>query len=118
MAKAYPGSEFVGYDYHPASIDTARQRAKDADTHNARFEVADASGYADTGFDLITFFDCLHDMADPVGAARHAREALKADGNCMIVEPAAGVSEGRLESLTLTGAETVERHREVVDPHA
>jgi SAM-dependent methyltransferase len=90
MAKAYPNSEFVGYDYHPASIVTARQRAKNADVGNARFEIADASGYGETGFDLITFFDCLHDMADPVGAARHAREALKPDGNCMIVEPAAG----------------------------
>jgi SAM-dependent methyltransferase len=90
MAKAYPNAEFIGYDYHPASIDTARQRAKDADAGNARFEVADASSYDGKDFDLIAFFDCLHDMADPAGAARHAREALKPNGTCMIVEPFAG----------------------------
>jgi SAM-dependent methyltransferase len=90
LAKAYPNSEFIGYDYHPASIETARQRAREADASNAHFEVADASSYPGTDFDLIAFFDCLHDMADPVGAARHARNALKADGNCMIVEPFAG----------------------------
>ena len=90
MAKAYPNSEFIGYDYHPASIETARARAKEADAGNARFEVADAVSYDGRNFDFICFFDCLHDMADPAGAARHAREALKADGNCMIVEPFAG----------------------------
>jgi SAM-dependent methyltransferase len=90
MAKAYPNSEFIGYDYHPASIETARARAKEADAGNARFEVADAVSYDGKNFDFICFFDCLHDMADPAGAARHAREALKADGNCMIVEPFAG----------------------------
>jgi SAM-dependent methyltransferase len=90
MAKAYPNSQFVGYDYHPQSIETARQRAKDADAGNARFEVADAASYSDRDFDLICFFDCLHDMGDPAGAARHAREALKADGTAMIVEPIAG----------------------------
>jgi SAM-dependent methyltransferase len=92
MAKAYPNSEFVGYDYHAASIDTARQRAKEADAPNAKFEVADAAGYTGKDFDLIAFFDCLHDMADPVGAARHARQALKKDGTAMIVEPFAGDS--------------------------
>ena len=90
LAKAYPNSEFVGYDYHPASIETARQRAKAADAGNARFEVTDATSYPGKDFDLIAFFDCLHDMSDPVGAARHARDALKPDGNCMIVEPIAG----------------------------
>ncbi|HEX3430845.1 MAG TPA: class I SAM-dependent methyltransferase [Rhizomicrobium sp.] len=90
MAKAYPNSEFTGYDYHPESIETARQRAKDADAANARFEVADAASYPGKDFDFICFFDCLHDMADPVGAARHAREALKSDGTSMIVEPIAG----------------------------
>ncbi len=57
---------------------------------NARFEVGDATSYADRDFDFIAFFDCLHDMADPAGAARQARQALKADGSCMIVEPFAG----------------------------
>lgn len=90
MAKAYPNSEFIGYDYHPASIETARARAKEADAGNARFEVADAVSYDGKDFDFICFFDCLHDMADPVGAAHHACEALKRDGNCMIVEPFAG----------------------------
>ena len=90
MAKAYPNSEFVGYDYHPQSIETARLRAKEADAGNAHFEVADASSYEGRDFDLIAFFDCLHDMADPAGAARHARNALNADGTAMIVEPIAG----------------------------
>ncbi len=90
LAKAFPNSEFVGYDYHAPSIETARQRAKEADAGNARFEVADAAGYNGGGFDLIAFFDCLHDMADPAGAARHAREQLKPDGRVMLVEPFAG----------------------------
>jgi ubiquinone/menaquinone biosynthesis C-methylase UbiE len=90
LAKAFPNSEFVGFDYHDESIATARKRAKDADVPNARFEVADASGYREGGFDFISFFDCLHDMADPVGAARHARKQLKPDGTVMLVEPAAG----------------------------
>lgn len=90
LAKAYPNSDFVGYDYHGPSIETARQRAKDAGVDNAQFEVADAVSYAGRDFDLIAFFDCLHDMSDPVGAARHACQSLKPDGNCMIVEPFAG----------------------------
>jgi SAM-dependent methyltransferase len=90
MAKAFPAATFIGYDYHAPSIDVARQRAKDAGVDNARFEVADATGYGDRDFDLIAFFDCLHDMADPVGAARHALAALKPDGSCMLVEPFAG----------------------------
>lgn len=90
MAKAFPNSEFVGIDYHPDSIETAKARARDAGVTNARFEVADATSYSDRGLDFIAFFDCLHDMADPAGAARHARKALKDDGHCMIVEPFAG----------------------------
>ncbi|HTD28782.1 MAG TPA: class I SAM-dependent methyltransferase, partial [Xanthomonadaceae bacterium] len=87
MARAYPDSEFIGYDYHAASIDTAREKARAAGASNARFEVADATGYKDKDLDLIAFFDCLHDMGDPAGAARHARHALKSDGTCMLVEP-------------------------------
>jgi SAM-dependent methyltransferase len=87
LAKAFPNSEFIGIDYHAPSIETASQRAKDAGAGNARFEVADATGYSDGDFDLIAFFDCLHDMADPVGVARHARKQLKADGTVMLVEP-------------------------------
>jgi len=90
LAKAFPKSEFVGYDYHGPSIETADQRAKDAGVVNARFEVADATAFPGKNFDMIAFFDCLHDMADPVGAARHARGALKPDGTCMLVEPFAG----------------------------
>ena len=90
MAKAFPNSTFIGYDYHAASIDVARERAKLAGIDNARFEVADATGYPERDFDLIAFFDCLHDMADPAGAAKHACHALKPDGTAMLVEPFAG----------------------------
>jgi SAM-dependent methyltransferase len=90
VAKAFPNAEFIGYDYHSPSIEVARERAQASNVRNARFEVADAVSYAERDLDFIAFFDCLHDMADPVGAARHARQALKADGNCMIVEPFAG----------------------------
>jgi len=90
LAKTYPKSQFIGYDYHAPSVETATRRAAEAGVRNARFEVADAVGYKDRNLDLIAFFDCLHDMADPVGAARHAREALNADGVCMLVEPMAG----------------------------
>jgi len=92
MARAYPKSEFVGIDYHPASIETARRRAREAAVDNVYFEVADATSYSDRDFDFIAFFDCLHDMADPVSAARHACEALKPHGHCMVVEPMAGDS--------------------------
>ncbi len=90
MAKAFPKSQFVGFDYHAPSIDTARARAAEAGVGNAKFEVADATSWPGRDFDLVAFFDCLHDMADPAGAARHARGALKSDGHCMIVEPFAG----------------------------
>jgi SAM-dependent methyltransferase len=90
MAAAFPKSEFVGFDYHDASIETARARAREAGLVNVRFEVRDATSYEERDLDLIAFFDSLHDMADPVGAARHARQALKPDGHCMIVEPFAG----------------------------
>jgi 2-polyprenyl-3-methyl-5-hydroxy-6-metoxy-1,4-benzoquinol methylase len=87
MAKTYPDSEFVGYDYHAESVRVAGEKAAAAGVANARFEVADATSYEGSGFDLIAFFDCLHDMGDPVSAARHAREAIKDDGTAMIVEP-------------------------------
>ena len=90
MARAFPQSQFIGIDYHPASIETARRRAAEAGVRNASFEVADATSYGERDLDFIAFFDCLHDMADPAGAARHARQALRADGHCMIVEPFAG----------------------------
>lgn len=90
MALTYPDSEFIGYDYHDESIRIAGEKASAAGAENARFEVADAVGYPGRNFDLIAFFDCLHDMGDPIGVARHAREAISDDGTAMIVEPFAG----------------------------
>jgi 2-polyprenyl-3-methyl-5-hydroxy-6-metoxy-1,4-benzoquinol methylase len=90
MAQAFPNSQFVGIDYHEASIETARERAAEAGVTNTTFEVADATSYSGNDFDLIAFFDCLHDMANPSGAARQARQALKPDGHCLLVEPFAG----------------------------
>ena len=86
MAQAFPKSTFVGVDYHPASIETARQRAREAGVGNAQFEIADAASYSGS-YDLIAFFDCVHDMADPAGAAKHARASLKPAGHAMVVEP-------------------------------
>ena len=91
MAQAFPASSFVGTDYHDGSIATARQRAKEAGVSDrASFEAASASAFPGQGYDLVTMFDCLHDMGDPAGAARHVRQSLAADGTWMIVEPAAG----------------------------
>jgi SAM-dependent methyltransferase len=91
MAQAFPNSTFVGSDYHDGSIGTARRRAEDAGVANrVSFEVASATAYRGTDYDLVTMFDCLHDMGDPVGAARHVRRTLKPDGTWMIVEPQAG----------------------------
>jgi SAM-dependent methyltransferase len=91
MAQAFPNSTFVGSDYHDGSIVTARERAKAAGVADrVRFETAKASGFSGGDYDLVTMFDCLHDMGDPVGAARHVRQALADDGTWMVVEPAAG----------------------------
>lgn len=91
MAQAFPASTFFGFDSHAASIETAKARAAEAGaTKNSRFEPMDAQSYPADGFDLICFMDCLHDMGDPVGAARHAARALLPGGSLMLVEPAAG----------------------------
>ena len=91
MAKHYPKSEFVGFDYHDKSIESAKQRAKDAGVSGRiRFEVAKAKDYPGKDYDFVTFFDCLHDMGDPAGASAHVRSTLKPDGSWMIVEPFAG----------------------------
>ncbi len=91
MAQEFPASTFVGSDYHEGSIETARVRAEEAGVADrVSFEVASAAGHPGSGYDLVTTFDCLHDMGDPVGAARHVRELLTADGTWMIVEPKAG----------------------------
>jgi SAM-dependent methyltransferase len=91
MAQTYPASTFVGYDYHGGSIELARQRAEEAGvTDRVKFEVARAKDYPGGGYDFVAFFDCLHDMGDPVGAAAHVRETLSPDGTWMVVEPFAG----------------------------
>jgi SAM-dependent methyltransferase len=91
MAQAFPNSTFVGSDYHAGSIETARKRAEEAGVADrVRFEHAPAAAYPGSGYDLVTMFDCLHDMGDPVGAARHVYETLADDGTWMIVEPMAG----------------------------
>ena len=91
MAQAYPNSTFAGSDYHDGSIETARRHAQEAGVAGrARFETSPAAAYGGTGYDLVTMFDCLHDMGDPVGAARHVHGTLKPDGTWMIVEPMAG----------------------------
>jgi SAM-dependent methyltransferase len=89
MARAFPKSTFVGFDYHAPSVENAADAARDAGLANVRFEVADAKSFGGH-YDLIAFFDCLHDMGDPVGAARHVRERLAPDGTWLIVEPFAG----------------------------
>ena len=91
MAQAFPRSTFVGSDYHDPSVRTARDRAAAAGVPDrATFETAPATAFSGQGYDLVTTFDALHDMGDPVGAARHVFSALADDGVWMIVEPAAG----------------------------
>jgi SAM-dependent methyltransferase len=88
MAQAFPRSTFVGFDYHQPSVETARTAARQAGVgERTTFEVAAAKDFPGTGYDLIACFDCLHDMGDPVGAARHVREALAPDGTWLLVEP-------------------------------
>jgi SAM-dependent methyltransferase len=91
MAQAFPASTFVGSDYHAGSIETARVRAEEAGVGDrVTFEAVPAAGHPGGPYDLVTMFDCLHDMGDPVGAARAVRDLLAPDGTWMIVEPAAG----------------------------
>ncbi|HMF56759.1 MAG TPA: methyltransferase domain-containing protein [Pyrinomonadaceae bacterium] len=93
MAKAYPDSRFYGFDNHEPSIETARERATDAGVGaSVNFDAATAQDFPGESYDLITFFDCLHDMGDPVGAMKRAFEALAPDGTVLIVEPMAGNS--------------------------
>jgi SAM-dependent methyltransferase len=88
LGAAYPDSTFVGFDYHDTSIAAARTRAGEAGVEaNVAFEVAAATDFPGQ-YDLICLFDCLHDMGDPVGAARHIRQALRPDGSLLLVEPA------------------------------
>jgi SAM-dependent methyltransferase len=88
MAKAYPKSKFFGFDYHDKSIEAARENAKSEGVgERATFEVAKAKEFPGKDYDFVAVFDCLHDMGDPIGAARHVRESLGKDGTWMIVEP-------------------------------
>jgi 2-polyprenyl-3-methyl-5-hydroxy-6-metoxy-1,4-benzoquinol methylase len=97
MAEAYPGSQFWGFDFHGPSIETARERAEEAGVgERSTFEVAGAKEYPGS-YDLICFFDCLHDMGDPVGIATYAREHLDSDGTVLLVEPFA--LDGRTENV-------------------
>jgi SAM-dependent methyltransferase len=92
MAKAFPNSEFDGFDLHPASIDAANQHAQEQQIPNVHFSIASAKDFPGRDYGFVTVFDALHDMGDPVGAARHVKEALQPDGTFMIVEPFAGDS--------------------------
>ena len=111
MAQAYPKSRFWGFDNHEKSIATARQRAVDAGVSDrVTFAVANASELPDEQYDLVTFFDCLHDMGDPVGACKRAAEVLATDGSVLIVEPMAGntVEENfNIIGRTFSGASTL-----------
>jgi SAM-dependent methyltransferase len=93
LAQAYPRSRFIGFDNHPASIEAARRAASEAGVADrVSFEIGTAESFPAPhgGYDLVAFFDCLHDMSDPVGAMRRAHAALAPGGSCMIVEPMAG----------------------------
>ncbi|SDY79620.1 Methyltransferase domain-containing protein [Geodermatophilus africanus] len=91
LGQAFPASQIIGFDYHPASIDVARKRAVEAGlADRVSFEVASAADFPGPDYDLVTIFDALHDMPDPLSAARHIREVLKEDGTLLLVEPMAG----------------------------
>jgi len=91
MAKAFPDSRFYGFDYHEASIEEARNLAEEEGvSERVHFEVATAKDFPDHQYGLICYFDCLHDMGDPVGATQHAKRVLAPDGSVMLVEPFAG----------------------------
>jgi SAM-dependent methyltransferase len=87
LAAAYPASQIVGFDYHAPSVEQARKRAVDAGLAEVSFEVASAADFPGEGYDLVSIFDALHDMPDPLTAARHVRETLADDGTFLLVEP-------------------------------
>lgn len=102
LARAFPQARFTGFDYHEPSIDAARERARAAGVaERCEFVAASAKSFPGQGYDLVAIFDALHDMGDPVGAARHVRQALAPDGVFMIVEPNAGDS--LAENINLPG---------------
>lgn len=101
LARAFPRSTFIGFDLHAASVEHARRHAAEEGLTNVTFEVGSAKAFPGLAYDLVTMFDALHDMGDPVGAASHVRERLRSDGTWMLVEPMAG---DRLEdNLTPVG---------------
>jgi 2-polyprenyl-3-methyl-5-hydroxy-6-metoxy-1,4-benzoquinol methylase len=112
MAQAYPNSTIHGFDFHDASIATSRQRAEEVGVTNVEFAVAGAKDYPGT-YDLICFFDCLHDMGDPVGIARYAREHLEPGGTVLLVEPmaldgrATNIAQNPLAALLYTASATI-----------
>ena len=88
MAEAFPNSTFYGFDYHDRSIEAARKNAGDANlSGRVHFDVYSAKAFPAHAYDLLCFFDCLHDMGDPVGALRHTRSTLADDGTCLLIEP-------------------------------
>jgi len=87
MAEAYPNSEFIGFDFHEGSVNHAAEEAGKLGLKNLSFKVANAKNFPGKDYDLVAFFDCLHDMGDPVGACAHVKSALKPDGTCLLVEP-------------------------------
>ncbi len=89
MAEAFPNSEFIGFDFHEPSIEAAKKSALEKNLQNISFEVATAKIYKGSNYDLVAFFDCLHDMGDPIGAVSHVKETLNSDGTLLIVEPMA-----------------------------
>jgi SAM-dependent methyltransferase len=93
LAQAFPRSEFFGFDYHAGSIAVAKKRANESGVEGrTTFETASAAEYPGNNYDLICFMDCFHDLGDPLGAAKHARQAIAADGTVLLVEPFAGDS--------------------------
>src|SRR4051795_4952641 len=102
MAKEYPKSKFYGFDNHEASIQAARKLAqKEGVSDRVEFAVVSANEPIGDDFDLVAFFDCLHDMADPIGALKFAKQSLKSDGTCMIIEPMA--NDNIEDNLNLVG---------------
>src|SRR3981081_38517 len=92
MAKAFPKSEFCGFDLHPASVEAANRHATEQQITNVHFSIATAKDFPDKDYGFVTVFDALHDMGDPIGAASHAKQSLQTNGTSMIVEPLAGDS--------------------------
>ena len=110
MAEAFPNSAFVGYDFHGPSIEQANAHAKEHGVADrVRFETVPAKAITERGFDLVTMFDCLHDMGDPRGCAAHIHQMLKPDGSWMLVEPIAADEPGRTSATPSAGSTTTPR---------